>query len=90
MDKLFELLITVFHPCTIYFKATCPVFCHSIIDLEYTGPDLKYYVSLPSDYMDIVCKDMQRVFGYGSFDRTIKELAISIGIRNRDVLDIDI
>ena len=57
------------HPFTIFFKATCPVFNHGVIDLEYTGPDLKYKASLPSDYMDKVCEEMQDVFGYGPFDK---------------------
>lgn len=58
------------HPNTIFFKATCPVFAKGVFDLEYTGPDLYYKVSLPSDYMDKVCKEMQEVFGYGPFDRS--------------------
>ena len=64
------------HPCTIYFKATCPVFSHGIIDLEYTGPDLKYNASLPADYMDKVCEEMQDVFGYGPFDKDKVKLAM--------------
>ena len=57
------------HPCTIFFKATCPVFSRGIIDLEYTGPDLKYNASLPAVYMEKVCKEMQDVFGYGPFNK---------------------
>lgn len=64
------------HPYTIYFKATCPVFLHGEIELEYTGPDLKCNASLPADYMDKVCDEMQDVFGYGPFDKEKVKLAM--------------
>lgn len=58
------------HPYTIFFKATCTFICQGIIELEYTGPELKCKASLPSDYMDKVCKEMQSVFGYGPFNKS--------------------
>ena len=65
------------HPYTIYFTATCPTFHHEVFNMEYTGPDLNYTVSLPSDYMEKICKEMQGVFGYGPFERDKVEVAMN-------------
>lgn len=57
------------HPYTIFFETTCPTFCHEKFELEYSATDLRYMVSLPSDYMDKVLEEMVKIFGYGPFDR---------------------
>lgn len=63
------------HPYSIFFEATCPVFYRGIFELTYTGPDLNYNVSLPSEYMNKVCREMQDVFGYGPFKKEkVKQL----------------
>ena len=68
--NLAQFTIKKNHPNTIFFKATCPVFSHIEFELEYTGPDLNYTMSLPSEYMDKVCKEMQVVFGYEPFEKS--------------------
>ncbi len=65
------------HPNTIFFTATCPPNINREFILEYTGTELKCKESISSKDLEKMCKEMQKVFGYGQFDKNVVKEQLS-------------